>query len=80
MTSQEAQIIDVKLDCEKFIIDLENESGGIKKLFEILCPIIDILLTGKILFCDEIETSLNPIIVLEIIKLFKNVRRKYYRY
>jgi AAA15 family ATPase/GTPase len=64
------------LDYEKFIIDLSYESNGIKKLFEILCPIIDILLKGKILVWDEIETSLHPNIVLQIIELFKYTRRK----
>lgn len=75
LTTQEADILDVKLDYEKFIIDLNEESNGIKKLFEILCPIIDILINGKILICDEIETSLHPNIVLEIIKLFKYSKR-----
>ena len=41
-----------------------------------LCPIIDILFNGKILICDEIETSLHPNIVLEIIKLFKYSRKE----
>lgn len=75
LSTQEADILDVKLDYDKFIIDLNEESNGIKKLFEILCPIIDILINGKILICDEIETSLHPNIVLEIIKLFKSSKR-----
>lgn len=35
-----------------------------------MCPIIDIILKGKVFICDEIETSLHPNIVTEIIKLF----------
>lgn len=76
ISTQEANVMDVKLDYEKFTVDLNEESNGIKKLFEVLCPIIDILLNGKVLIWDEIETSLHPTIVLEIIRLFKDARRK----
>lgn len=76
ITLGEADVIDVKLNYEKFILDLKEESSGIKKLFEILCPIIDIILNGKILFWDEIETSLHPSIILEILKLFKESKQK----
>lgn len=75
LTSKEAEVIDVKLNYENFIIDLNEESNGIKKLFEILCPIIDILLKDKVLIWDEIETSLHPTIVLELIKLFKHSKQ-----
>lgn len=76
LTAQETEIIDVKLDYGKFLVNLKEESQGIQKLFEILCPIVDILANGKILICDEIETSLHANIVLEIIKLFKYLERK----
>lgn len=72
----ETNILDVKLEYEKFSIDLSDESSGIKKLFEILCPIFDILINDKILLCDEIETSLHRNIVIQIINLFKNMNNK----
>lgn len=67
----ETNILDVKLAYDKFSIDLADESNGIKKLFEILCPIFDILINDKLLVCDEIETSLHRSIVIQIINLFK---------
>lgn len=62
----------VKLIYDQFETDLmTEESNGVKKLFEVLCPIIDILKKGKILICDELESSLHEAIVCEIIKMFK---------
>ena len=52
--------------------DFNIESDGTKKLFALLGPIIDTLYKGKVLFIDEIETSLHPILLEEIIKLFCN--------
>lgn len=49
---------------------LSEESVGVKKLFEIICPIIDILENDRILICDELENSLHESIVYEIIKMF----------
>lgn len=65
----------VEVKYEQFDIDLmSEESTGIKKLFEIICPIIDIINHGKILVCDEIESGLHEAIVWEIVSLFKNAR------
>ena len=45
---------------DRFDIDLmQEESSGIQKLFGILCPIIDIMTNGKVLICDELESSTN---------------------
>ena len=49
-----------------------EESTGIKKLFAILCPIIDILVNGKVLICDELESSLHESLVYGLVKLFIN--------
>lgn len=76
VTSQEANIIEAKLVYEEFETDLmAEESTGIKKLFEVICPIIDIINNGKILVCDEIETSLHESIVYQIVKLFNGARK-----
>ena len=62
----------IKLVYDEFETDLmTEESNGVKKLFELLCPIFDILKKGKILICDELETSLHEAIVCEIINMFK---------
>ena len=61
----------VKVKYEQFETDLSTEeSTGIKQLFQILCPIIDILNSGKILIYDEIETGLHEMIVHRLIELF----------
>ncbi len=71
VTSQDANMIEAKLIYDEFETDLmSEESRGIRKLFEVICPIIDIISNGKILVCDEIETSLHESIVYQIIKLF----------
>ena len=56
---------------ENFETDLmTEESTGIQKLFQMICPILDILMNGKVLFCDEIETGLHEAVVHKIIELF----------
>lgn len=66
---QEARLIEAKLDYGMFSVDLNEESKGIQKLFEVFCPIIDIILKDKVLIWDEIETSLHPQIINEILRL-----------
>lgn len=73
---QEANKIEAKVIYDDFTIDLmSEESTGIKKLFEIICPMIDILNTGKILVCDEIEANLHESIVYNIVKIFHNYHK-----
>lgn len=64
--------VEAKVVFEKFETDiLQEESHGIKKLVEFLCPFIDIILKGKVLICDEIETSLHETVVYKIFEFFK---------
>ena len=49
-----------------------------KKLFEIICPIIDIIKNGKVLICDELETSLHEALVYKIIETFHKAKSKYF--
>lgn len=60
---------------DKFETDLLNEeSTGTKKLFALLCPIIDIMVNGKVLICDELESSLHESLVFGLVRLFMNVQ------
>ena len=68
----EANIPNVTINYGKFQLSLDEESNGIKKLFDILCPIIDIIKQGKVLVYDELETSLHESIAKELIALFLN--------
>jgi len=60
-----------KVIYDNFETDLmQEESTGIKKLFSILCPLIDIIVNGKVLICDELESSLHESLVYGLVKLF----------
>lgn len=73
---QEGNRIEAKIVYDKFEIDLLNEeSSGIKRLFEIICPMIDILNTGKVLICDELEASLHEVVIYKIVQLFQNYKK-----
>ena len=65
--------MEARVNYDKFSTDLlSEESVGVKKLFEMICPILDILAKGKILICDEFERGLHEILAYEIIKMFRN--------
>lgn len=72
LTKEETISTDVKIQYKEkdLVLDLSEESRGIQKIFEIGGPILDILLTGKILFFDELETSLHPLLSRQIVKMF----------
>lgn len=60
---------------DRFDVDLmQEESTGIQKLFGILCPIIDIMTNGKVLICDELESSLHESLVFGLVKLFMSTQ------
>lgn len=74
--SQEGERIDAKIIYDNFEVDLmTEESAGIKRLFQMICPMIDILLNGRILICDELETSLHESVIYQIVQLFQNLQK-----
>ena len=53
------------------IFDLQNqESHGTQKLFFLAGPLLDTLSMGRVLFVDELEARLHPLITAQIIRLF----------
>ena len=69
--------ITAKVRYEAFERDLmSEESTGIKKMFAILSPLIDIIVNGKVLVCDELEANLHEALVYGLVKLFINERYK----
>ncbi len=48
----------------------ENESSGTQQAFNLCGPVMRSLLLGSILFVDEIESKLHPVMTLGIIGLF----------
>jgi uncharacterized protein len=55
----------------QFDID-SNESEGTKKLIFLAGPLMDTLKNGKVLFIDEFDARLHPLITHEIIRLFNS--------
>lgn len=53
-----------------------EESTGIQKLFAFLCPFLDIISKGKILICDELETSLHESLLYILLKTFLSLNGK----
>ena len=47
----------------------DEESAGTQRFFSLVGPWLDILENGYTVFIDEIETSLHPILVRELLKL-----------
>ncbi len=72
LSKNESENIDVRIDYGNLEINLNEESRGINKLFEIAIPIVNVLRNGYVLIYDELETSIHPIIVKSLIELFNN--------
>lgn len=54
------------------LFDISDESGGTQKLFAFAGPLLDVLAKGRILFVDELDTSLHPLMVRFLINLIHN--------
>jgi AAA15 family ATPase/GTPase len=54
------------------LLDMEDESGGTQKLFALAGPWLDVLANGWVLFIDELDTSLHPLLMRHLIGLFHN--------
>lgn len=64
---------DVNINHGQFMLSLNEESNGFKKLFEVLCPLFSIIEEQRILLWDEFETNLHPDIIYQIINIFKRL-------
>ena len=66
---------EAKMVYPEFETDLMTEEGtGIQKLFQMICPLLDILEKGKVIFCDELETGLHEAVVHKVIELFYSMK------
>lgn len=50
----------------------ERESDGTRKMFDMSGPIFDTLQRGSVLFVDELDAKMHPLISQQIIMLFNN--------
>jgi uncharacterized protein len=74
---------DIKTKHKRFSKDYKNfdyiefdlkkeESKGTRRFFELAGPVINTLLDGDILFIDEIESSMHPLLVLALLKIINS--------
>lgn len=54
---------------EPVYFDISDESDGTKKLFFYAGPFLDFLAKGSVLFIDELDTSLHPLLVRYLIEI-----------
>ncbi|MCI8886846.1 MAG: ATP-binding protein [Hungatella sp.] len=74
--TQESTRIETKIVYDQFEVDLmTEESTGVKRLFEIICPIIDILNNGRLLICDELDAGLHESVIFHIVQLFQHYKK-----
>jgi len=52
--------------------EYQDESRGTQKLFALAGPLIDIIQNGKTLVVDELDNSLHPLLVRQMIKTFQD--------
>lgn len=54
------------------IFELMDESTGTQRLFSLAAPVLDVLRDGRILLVDELDASLHPLLVRQLIAMFHN--------
>jgi hypothetical protein len=59
-------------DKQEVQLDIGDESDGIQNMFRMAGPLLSVLDDGSVLFVDELEKSIHPELVREIITLFHN--------
>ena len=57
---------------DTFAFPWESESDGTRRLFGLSAPIFDALENGKVLFVDEIDRSLHPLLGRKLVQLFQD--------
>lgn len=54
------------------LLDLDEESHGTQQFFALAGPLLDVLRNGYVLAVDELDSSLHPDIIREVIALFND--------
>jgi uncharacterized protein len=66
----EVKFLHKNLDTGEMVsLDPGDESEGTKNLFSFAGPWLDVLTGDKVLFVDEIDTSLHPLVVHQLVRL-----------
>lgn len=61
---------------ENVSLSVNEESGGTKNLFSFAGPWLDVIGSDKVLFVDEIDSSLHPLIVHQLVRLLHRSNSK----
>jgi len=56
-------------DGQLYRIPMEEESSGTSRFFQLIGPWLELIEQGKVLFLDELETSLHPLLTRELIRI-----------
>ncbi len=57
---------------EPVYFDISEESDGTQKFFAFAGPWLDVVTKGRVLFIDELDTSLHPLLVRYLVELVQN--------
>ncbi len=57
---------------KEFDLDTQ-ESSGTNKIFDLLGPVFDTLMSGKVLIVDELDAKLHPLLTKGLVSLFNSV-------
>jgi len=57
---------------EDVVLEFDEESAGTRKLFALAGPWLDVLGNGLVLFVDELDASLHPLLVRFLLNLLHN--------
>jgi len=73
MQKTDVKFLHKAIDSGKVVpFDISDESGGTQKLFAFAGHLLDVLAKGRILFVDELDTSLHPLMMRFLISLIHN--------
>lgn len=57
-------------DGKDVLLGLNEESGGTQQLFGLAGPLLDVLRRGRVLVIDELDTSLHPLLMRNLVRMF----------
>lgn len=52
--------------------ELQDESMGTQRLYQMAAPVLDVLATGRVLVVDELDGSLHTLLVRRLVAMFQN--------
>ncbi len=52
--------------------ELHEESQGTQRLYALAAPVLDVLKNGRLLIVDELDSSLHPLLVRRLVRMFHN--------